>query len=584
MSKKSKQKKLNTQTSYFQAAFVSAAILLFFYFAFDISARFLLSSSTSIPIGILLWGFFMWKYAKRPYLEQVKKYAFVFFLFFSSCFVFINYGPLLQAKWGPIDDHEIMRYLGQDGKMDYAELSRFLPESEAMKPGKLLRYRPSYQILRLIESASWDNHPGAWYATRLIILTFSLAIFAYLSYKLVGILPSILLSLYTMTFSLWPDIFARLGPSETYAVLATAVFALSYYCVLKNLLSKEKNNPWIDALSWWSLTVSYIVSLGAKENMLVLLLPLIFLFFVAFYKKKINANVLLHLVMTMSFSVFMTWAIWSAISKAGHDVYEQSVAADSRLRIALRTVKTLEARYPLSLLISSLGLSLFASQNNWKKLQKKALLVAGISIALLVLLMSQYVFYNGAWPNYNRYDFPGILHRSLVFLLAFYLIKELLAKLKIAKLTKSAVHWSVYFGFAAIIIMKGYVPAGAKIKATVEQTNVYTASITGIANKAAICPECPIVVESHSVWDYEPIYSVGVFLRAHKVENPLMLRIHDYDESTVNQGLESSLARELKKTSQYGNSYYSALSELDIAEKCFSLQLSGNTQTECQNL
>ena len=62
------------------------------------------------------------------------------------------FGSMLGAKWSPIDDHEIMWFLGPDGRIGWSEIPRVLMTQTEVGHfgGALARYRPSYYFLRVL--------------------------------------------------------------------------------------------------------------------------------------------------------------------------------------------------------------------------------------------------------------------------------------------------------------------------------------------------------------------------------------------------------------------------------------------------
>jgi hypothetical protein len=80
------------------------------------------------------------------------------------------FGPFVSAKFGLIDDHEILRFLGPNHVVRFWDIPRLLiTKTEVGQWGTSSRLRPIYYILRLVETALWGDHAGLWYLTRIVL-------------------------------------------------------------------------------------------------------------------------------------------------------------------------------------------------------------------------------------------------------------------------------------------------------------------------------------------------------------------------------------------------------------------------------
>ena len=106
-----------------------------------------------------------------------QKYSKLFIFLFSAIMVLAIFGRVVASKWSVIDDHEIMLFLGRDGKLYLSEIFSTLKLTEVGNFGSLTRYRPSYYILRLLECVVWGANPAYWYAFRLGLLILAVSLF-----------------------------------------------------------------------------------------------------------------------------------------------------------------------------------------------------------------------------------------------------------------------------------------------------------------------------------------------------------------------------------------------------------------------
>lgn len=554
-----------------QAIFFGLLVLSLFEF----NLRFVVTQ----PLTYVLLGVFalyvVLAIKKPTIISSLRHYSWLLIAVASIALVLSIHHPSLQAKWGVIDDHEIMAALGIDGKMSLSQVPQLVINSEAGKPGLSPRYRPIYSLFRNLETAVWDNRPGGWYATRLAIFAFFIAAVWYASRPIIGFMGGGLLATYILTSDYWRDIVARLGPSEIYVALGLGLFFIFGYKVLK-----EKPH-W---LSWLGMTLGYVIAVGAKENMVVLVAPVVVLGVYLVSKKKMTTVAAASLIVMLAWTLFMTWAVGSAMLKTGQDVYARSTTADSRISVAILSLKTQQSKQlmiSITLTIAFLGYLLIRAKGT--RLVQPTIIFAVLQVLLLGLFCSQFVFYNAAWPDHNRYDFPGLLYLPLYFISLCWFARLLLLETKLDPRIITAMKWAVYLGVIFTIAMRGLVSTQVKIQENVKHTIAHTARIQKIADVLRADPSATVIIESGNVWDYEPVYSYGVFLRAFEVANPLHLRLHDFTPESVHQGLEHELAVSMVKASEEGNDTYRPLSEADM-QNCYSIVLSGSPTTSCQPL
>ena len=242
--------------------------------------------------------------------------------------IFTSYymlGDNLRAQWWIIDDHEIMRYLGEDGHLDFKDIpSKLLTETEVGNFGGSPRYRPSYYFLRLLETALWGNYPKLFYLTWFLILSFFFMVCWLITKETIGFIGGYFFTAATMSFTYWIDIFSRLGSSETYAVLGISLFCLGFYRYLKE---KSFNTSF---LTWSCIFWGAIISIGSKENLILLVIPVVWLLWDSFKKKRLTLIKLIICISIISFSAFIALSILLSISaRGGQDVYSNNVSGSS---------------------------------------------------------------------------------------------------------------------------------------------------------------------------------------------------------------------------------------------------------------
>jgi hypothetical protein len=187
--------------------------------------------------------------------------------------VWIAFGDVLLSQWGIKDDHEIMSFLGGDGKLALRDIPSLLMQTEVGAWGAYARYRPAYYFLRLLETAAWGRHPALWYACRVALVGSAIVIWWRLVSESLGRLGAGLLCMYALTFAYWNELVGRLGPGETYVATGLPVYVAGMAAAWR----ENSKCPTSRALAYGAILIGSVVCLGSKENLLLLALPTAYL-------------------------------------------------------------------------------------------------------------------------------------------------------------------------------------------------------------------------------------------------------------------------------------------------------------------
>jgi hypothetical protein len=557
--------------------------LIFLYLSlslFDFQVIFILKNSlTYILLGFLGLSFIFELYPKSKVAKLVRKHTKTIIVIMTAIMVFVLFGKNLQARWGPIDDHEIMSYLGTDQRLSLTEIPKILAGSETGNPGKSLRYRPMYQTLRLVETATWGNNAHLWYIFRLVILVTALALLWYLLEPITGIIPSGLVIVYLLTYQMWADMFSRLGPSETYTVLALAVYAWGYSRLFKQVQNK-KGLETLPIIAW---ALGTFICVGAKENFALLLIPNLLLGLYILYRRNSNKIFTTSFIVTTAWTIFVAAAFVIAVATAGTDVYGSSVGAISRLSVINTGMRHVQSK---TIILTTMIAAFFLFVQFWvgkvkSDLFKSTLLFIGLCLVYEAIFISQFVFYNADWPNHSRYDFPGVLIIPFFYGTLLLFVKKILDTYKVEPTVVLGLKYGALLGLIFVIIMRGYVAIQVRIEQNAQKTQAYTAQIEKLAKLLVTNPDKVVIIVSGNPWDYEPIYAYSQFLRAYGVTNTMYLKLENYSPATVANGIEKRLATELQTMQLNGGWGYEPLPE--NLDNCYSILLTTAT-TNCEQI
>lgn len=432
----------------------------------------------------------------------------------ALCLLFAFYlvGGNLRAAMGMVDDHEIARFLGNDGRLELREIPGTLLATEIGQWGRFLRYRPAYYSFRVLETLLWRDNASLWYAFRLVLLAASLI----LGCRILALwLPRPLACLYTaflMTLPFWPDILTRLGPSEIYALPAFLLF----------IHGMAANNLWLSA-------AGYAVCIGSKENFLILF-PILagwFLYRRARGHRSAKESILAGIL--AGYTLFILLAILVATGKAGTDVYGTPIGYGRRMAEFVARIPTIlrDANLLPALLVMAAGAGLIlrkGATEGWRNAAHHPLAIHTLILALtLGVIASQFVYYDNRLPSGTRYDFPAMLLLPALNLMAMGTTVEMFRGHALGGIVRRAVYACVILLCAMEIHRQGYGRIRTAAAKNANRTRAFQSEIANAARVLTAHPEADVVFVSQSCSDTEYIVSVSRYLEAEGITNRFIL-------------------------------------------------------------
>ena len=495
--------------------------------------------------------------------------------------VWIAFGIALQALWGIIDDHEIMLFLGEDGKLPLHEIPSWLMQTEVGAWGAHARYRPTYYLLRLLETAVWGKNPMLWYACRVVLVGLAMVIWRRLVTGPLGKLGAALLCMYTLTFPYWDEFTGRLGPSETYVIIGLPIYIAGVAAAVR----AEWKRPLEKLLANGAILVGAIICIGSKENLLLLALPSAYLLVRA--ARRRDAMLFASAAGSLLFGAFVAGSILFSVSKTGLDIYDKPVAVGLRLAEIVAVLRNRHFVTPFSMLVAvDFGVGALLLLPRWTRQQRNSIRRAAFWLASLCLVFAaQLVYYNADWPvTIMRYGYPGLLYYPASILILYGLARDLLSGYTTEGAAQVALRASLLASLVVVIIYhEGYAGAIRAMEANVASTTEFTTRLERLVERLNQDDRLQVVVESSSTEDYEPVYGYPRFLRAYRIRNPMFLRLNGYSSDSFSEGLDRRLAAELEATSSHGGSGYLPLSTLEEQPgRCLSIFLSTEYLTACE--
>jgi hypothetical protein len=140
-------------------------------------------------------------------------------------------GANLQAQFGPVDDHEPLRWMHDDGRLGPRAAWSAFWGSEVGDWGTFQRWRPAYYGVRVMQAMVLGDSPTLWYLSVLAMFVATCAIGGLATARLfegVGLerwapLTGSVAAILFAAMPTWSGVATRLGPSEQLGLLAFAV-------------------------------------------------------------------------------------------------------------------------------------------------------------------------------------------------------------------------------------------------------------------------------------------------------------------------------------------------------------------------
>jgi len=299
------------------------------------------------------------------------------------------FGGIQKSKFGFVDDHEIVTF-NESISVKTDQFSNFFNsiyrKTEVGQFGKYPRFRPSYYFLRFSEIQFFKLNAAKYYKFRIFIgIIFFCYIFYFLN-RFFYTIPLLFGIFFLLSDFYWTDIFFRIGPAE-------------FYCLVGLLLLLMAFDLRFNANTKMALYVlAMLILLGSKENFFPFLIFGLYLLFDDFYHSKVIRPLLIAMFsLPCIYAMIIVWSLLLNFSNAPVDIYGNSVTFLDRFNKFLEIF--FHAEFWILLLISS-----YVEFTGSNKFNIKLRLF--FHFALLNFIFN-FIFYNGNWPDMNRYNIPG---------------------------------------------------------------------------------------------------------------------------------------------------------------------------------
>lgn len=442
--------------------------------------------------------------------------------------------PLFHGAFWIIDDHEIVHfkriYDDQTGNL-FKGFWVILQSTEVFNEAS--RFRPVYYSVRIIKSIILGTNDSLWFTYNFIVylscsIAFGLAIarrfpFPFAFFSVAS------LALFRFNFDLWP----RLGPSEIEAMLGffLATVGLAWH----NTGHKQR---W----TWGAMCLGTTIAIGCKENFLLMLFPLLLVFFFDWKHRRLSVFNVLWILIVGSVSV----PVITLITSLKKDVYMQSMGS-SRYSLTIEFFKQPEIMLIIMALLFyySISFYLLFRENDCKckeifQSKKGHYLLYSLlaMITFIIFAVGNYVVYSGAIRADSRYAFPYSLMPLFAGLALIYSLIPYFHRTLITA-SRRAFIYTCFVIITALLLYN--VPHSSNVIA--EQISK-TQAFEEFRVKAQPYDNIVIFNSRPSVIEiYEPYFSLTRYARAGMLPKPY---IYPLFPDNTKAGLESLLIKGLK--------------------------------------
>ena len=177
--------------------------------------------------------------------------------------------PILRADFAMVDDHEIVRMLGSDHRIQLSEVLPLMREWAFEDNG---RFRPGYYALRILEAFVVGPRAGLWYANRLALALLSaLALYGGLRV----LLPPVYAGVVTLLFFSGGqnEVWTGTGPAEGYGVPLT-LLGLAWIAV------QLRHRDWLPMALWPGFALLLLAGFIKESFIPIFPATLVFVYFV----------------------------------------------------------------------------------------------------------------------------------------------------------------------------------------------------------------------------------------------------------------------------------------------------------------
>lgn len=514
-------------------------------------------------------------------LRSKKKFESFMIITLSIVFALVFFASNLRIKLGPIDDHEIVRFLGSDQRLWFWEIPNVLVDmTEVGEFTQNARFRPTYYLIRLLESSAFGANSSLWYLARIAMVAAICTFFALGFMKLFTFKNSIFKGLFLIWFlvsalsiSAWRDIISRLGPSEIYLVLGIAAF---FYLSILLVIDSVTYRRWI------LISITFVAIVGAKENGILFLIPYLVLGLFVIVKasqRNLRFTLIFYLSTFLAATIVTGWLL-GTINNQG-DIYGDARDPSAAMTLLLHYITDYVTGKPFVFSALVILFHLLVNKTNHLDPTRSFYFILISNVIFVAIRAGEIVFYQGSFAN-PRYAVVTQLLTLMSYALIGILFANTIWNLNFANtVLKNLITVGAVLGIGSILVnhsIKNTLNAYQAFNAVSNDYSLRNENFQNELEKITFELESgdfdALVIQISAVWDYEPAYAFLQYLEFGGQNLPTYLKVIDFP---VSAGLEEDLLMALKKFSADGSQVWlvEPLSQLGQSETVYCVTING---------
>jgi hypothetical protein len=498
--------------------------------------------------------------------------------------------PAIYADWALVDDHFIVRYQTPGSQLTLADVPRRAISDTSLGNQDERRFTPrfipSYYILQFYEKWLWGPSPVGWHAMRMAMFIVVVTLGWLMLARGVGWVAAGLLVAWIVALPFWPDVWCKLGVTETYTATGAALCGWGLLAAWDARRSRRPISRFRKMWPWALVLAGGLLAIGSKENFLVLLAPVWLTVTLLWWRgrRPITGSVVaIALTLFASLIVYQTFHILHSL---GRDHYGNDVSGAHRAHVLAEGLAAISRHVQwIDLVVAVIGLVVVAAfvvrgRSLVRRVWTIEATAFGVVAACGALWLSQYVFYDGKWPAGMRYDFPGVLAVPLAIAAAAAFGLTLLRTLGWDRRIVRAVRGGLVVGLLLVVASRDLSTLRQGALTTVENNYAFSLCLDTLAEKAKANPNRPILFITWRPWDFEPAHSYRQFLVYRGVSNPLYMTLLGFSpELFPAASPDRRLAQELATMSREGVRGFRPIGELRSPEDAISFLMTTEPAT-----
>lgn len=449
-----------------------------------------------------------------------------FFLFIIALIIFYIFGSTISFKFDVIDDHQIITLLGKNNHLDFEDLKKHISDVAIQIKNSNIRTNLIHFWWPL-EAFFFQEVVSLYYFFRLFLVSIFFIILFLYTFKFIGSYFSFILIILFLSSKSIADIATRIIVSEIVTIIGLIFLLPLIFKFIKSYdNSFFKKNFTIIYIFFYFFFFNFFIF--SKESLLpFIIFPILFIYL--YFKNKLNNKIFLLInILNIFFFFIYCYLNFFLIYKDPSALKGMiNLELKNYIRIVFKFIKYSLISYSMHILIIYY---IFFKHRNIINLSKFYII---FSISSVIILF-QFVIYNGNLPSNTRYDFvPDLLFYFNTLFLIIYLKKIDISFKKLKILT-------IFFLFLFIFSISKINNFYSTYKAVNQKKNdtIYFQSIiNNIKVLSENNPNDKIVITSTNVWDYELVSSIFKFLKYNNVNNKIFLMLN-YTEKDMKNELE----------------------------------------------